>query len=115
MAELDVKERQAGDVTILDLSGSVRIGEGAIAMREAVRRLADGGKKNVLLNLSGVNYMDSSGVGELIANYTTLKRDGGHLKLLNLTDKIQNLLVITKLLTVFDTYDNEAEALSSFK
>ncbi len=115
MAELDVKERQAGDVTILDMSGSVRIGEGAIAMRDAVRRLASDGKKNVLLNLSGVSYMDSSGVGELIANYTTLRRDGGQLKLLNLTDKIQNLLVITKLLTVFDTFDNEAEALSSFK
>ena len=115
MAELDVKERQAGDVTILDMSGSIRIGEGAIAMRDAVRHLVNDGKKNVLLNLRGVNYMDSSGVGELIANYTTLRRDGGQLKLLNLTDKIQNLLVITKLLTVFDAYDNEAEALSSFK
>lgn len=115
MAELDVKERQAGDVTILDMSGSIRLGEGAIAMRDAVRRLVSDGKKNVLLNLNGVNYMDSSGVGELIANYTTLRREGGQLKLLNLTDKIQNLLVITKLLTVFDAYDNEAEALSSFK
>lgn len=115
MAELEVKERQAGDVTILDMTGSVRIGEGSIAMRDAVRRLASDGKKNVLLNLSGVSYMDSTGVGELIANYTTLRREGGQLKLLNLTEKIQNLLVITKLLTVFDTYDNEAEALSSFK
>jgi anti-sigma B factor antagonist len=115
MAELEVKERQAGDVTILDMTGSVRIGEGSIAMRDAVRRLSSDGKKNVLLNLSGVNYMDSTGVGELIANYTTLRREGGQLKLLNLTDKIQNLLVITKLLTVFDTFDNEAEALSSFK
>lgn len=115
MAELDVKERQAGDVTILDLSGAIRIGEGAIDLRDNVKRLASDGKKNVLLNLGGVNYMDSSGVGELIANYTTLRREGGQLKLLNLTEKIQNLLVITKLLTVFDTYDNEAEALSSFK
>jgi anti-sigma B factor antagonist len=115
MAELDVKERQAGDVTILDMSGAVRIGEGSIAMRDAVRRLVNDGKRKVLLNLGGVNYMDSSGVGELIANYTTLKREGGQLKLLNLTDKIQSLLVITKLLTVFDAYDNEAEALSSFK
>jgi anti-sigma B factor antagonist len=115
MAELDVSERQAGDVTILDLSGSIRIGEGAVALREAVKKLAAEGKKNVLLNLGGVNYMDSSGVGELIANYTTLSRDGGQLKLLNLTDKIQNLLVITKLLTVFDAFDNEAEALGSFK
>lgn len=115
MAELDVKERQAGDVTILDMSGAVRIGEGSVAMRDAVRRLVNDGKRKVLLNLGGVNYMDSSGVGELIANYTTLKREGGQLKLLNLTDKIQSLLVITKLLTVFDAYDNEAEALSSFK
>jgi anti-sigma B factor antagonist len=115
MAELDVKERQAGDVTILDLNGSIRIGEGSVALREAVRRLVNDGKKKVLLNLGGVNYMDSSGVGELIANYTTLRREGGQLKLLSLTEKIQNLLVITKLLTVFDAYDNEAEALSSFK
>jgi anti-sigma B factor antagonist len=115
MAELDVKERQAGDVTILDMNGSIRIGEGAIALRDEVRKLVGQGKKKVLLNLGGVGYMDSSGVGELIANYTTLSRDGGQLKLLNLTEKIQNLLVITKLLTVFDTYDNEAEALSSFK
>jgi anti-sigma B factor antagonist len=115
MAELDVKERQAGDVTILDLSGDVRIGEGAISLRDSIRNLADQGKKNVLLNLAGVKYMDSTGVGELIANYTTIKRQGGHLKLLNLTDRIQNLLVITKLLTVFDSYDNEAEALKSFQ
>jgi anti-sigma B factor antagonist len=115
MAELDVKERQAGDVTILDLSGDVRIGEGAISLRDSIRNLADQGKKNVLLNLAGVKYMDSTGVGELIANYTTVKRQGGQLKLLNLTDRIQNLLVITKLLTVFDSYDNEADALKSFQ
>ena len=115
MAELDVIERQAGDVTILDMTGEVRIGEGAISLRDSIRILADQGKKKVLLNLAGVKYMDSSGVGELIANYTTVKRQGGQLKLLNLTDRIQNLLVITKLLTVFDSYDNEAEALKSFQ
>jgi anti-sigma B factor antagonist len=115
MAELDVKERQAGDVTILDLSGEVRIGEGSISLRDSIRNLADQNKKKVLLNLAGVKYMDSSGVGELIANYTTITRGGGQLKLLNLTDRIQNLLVITKLLTVFDSYDNEAEALKSFQ
>jgi anti-sigma B factor antagonist len=114
MAELDVKERQAGDVTILDLNGEVRIGDASVALREAIRKLVDGGKTKVLLNLGGVKYMDSTGIGELIANYTTLKRKGGHLKLLNLTERIQNLLVITKLLTVFDAYDNEAEALKSF-
>jgi len=115
MAELDLKERQAGDVTILDLSGSVRMGEGSVQLRDSIRHLVDQGKKKVLLNLAGVKYIDSSGIGELIANYTTISRQGGQLKLLNLTDKIQNLLVITKLLTVFDAYDNEAEALQSFQ
>ena len=79
MAELDVKERQAGDVTILDLSGEVRIGEGSISLRDSIRKLADEGKKNVLLNLAGVNYIDSNGLGELIANYTTITRQGGQL------------------------------------
>jgi len=114
MAELDVKERQAGDVTILDLRGEVRIGEGSIALRDAIRQLADAGKKKLLLNLAGVSYIDSSGIGELIANYTTVSRQGGQLKLLKLTDRVQNLLVITKLLTVFDAYEDEAEALKSF-
>jgi anti-sigma B factor antagonist len=115
MAELDLKERQAGDVTILDLSGEVRIGEGSIFLRDSIRKLGDEGKKKVLLNLAGVKYIDSSGIGELIANYTTISRQGGQLKLLKLTDRIQNLLVITKLLTVFDAYEDEAEALKSFQ
>ena len=115
MAELDVRERQAGDVTILDMSGEVRIGEGSIALRDAIRKLSSEGKKKLLLNLGGVNYVDSSGIGELIANYTTVSRQGGQLKLLNLTDRIQNLLVITKLLTVFDVYEDEATALKSFE
>ena len=115
MAELDVNERQAGDVTILDLTGEVRLGDSSVALRDSVRQLADAGKKKVLLNLAGVKYIDSSGIGELIANYTTVSRQGGQLKLLNLTDRIQNLLVITKLLTVFDSYDDEAEALKSFQ
>lgn len=115
MAELDVKQRQAGDVTILDLSGAVRMGDGAVALRNAIRSLIDQGNKKILLNLSGVKNIDSSGIGELIANYTTLSRDGGQLKLLKLTDKIRDLLVITKLLTVFDSYDDEAEALNTFK
>ena len=115
MAELEVKERQAGDVTILDMSGSVRMGEGSIALRNAIRGLVEQGKKKILLNLGGVKNVDSSGIGELIANFTTVRREGGQLKLLNLTEKIQNLLVITKLLTVFDAYDSEADALNSFE
>ena len=115
MAELDVKQRQAGDVTILDLNGSVRMGDGAVSLRNSIRGLIEKGNKKILLNLSGVKHIDSSGIGELIANYTTLSRDGGQLKLLKLTDKIRDLLVITKLLTVFDAYDDEAEALNTFK
>jgi anti-sigma B factor antagonist len=115
MAELDVSERQAGDVTILDLSGEVRIGDSSVALRNSIRKLADTGKTKVLLNLAGVKYIDSTGIGELIANYTTVTRQGGQLKLLKLTDRIQNLLVITKLLTVFDSFEDEAEALRSFQ
>lgn len=115
MAELDVRERQSGDVTILDLSGSIRMGEGCVSLRNAIRGLAEGGKKKILLNLASVKNVDSSGIGELIANYTSLTRDGGQLKLLNLTEKIRDLLVITKLLTVFDAYESEQEGLESFK
>src|SRR4030095_8782045 len=115
MAELEVKHGQAGDVTILDMHGAVRIGEGSIDLRDAIRRLAEQGKKKMLLNLAGVNYVDSSGIGEVIANNTTVTPQGGQLKRLNLTDRMQNLLVITKLLTVFDSFDNESEALKSFE
>ncbi|HZI20046.1 MAG TPA: STAS domain-containing protein [Pyrinomonadaceae bacterium] len=115
MAELNIKERQAGDVTILDLEGKITIGEGSVSLRSAIRRLIDEGKKKILLNLAGVSYVDSSGIGELVSSYTTINREGGQLKLLNLTQKIQDLLAITKLLTVFDTYDEEAAALNSFK
>ena len=115
MAELDLNERQAGDVTILDLSGSVRMGEGAVALRNSIRGLIDGGKKKILLNLAKVGYIDSSGIGELVSSYTAINKEGGQLKLLNLTQKLQDLLTITKLLTVFDVYDSEEEALASFK
>ena len=115
MAQLNINQRQAGDVAVLDLDGEVRIGDSSTALRTAIRNLVGGGNKKILLNLAGVKYIDSSGIGELIANYTTVGRGGGQLKLLNLTDKVQDLLVITKLLTVFDVYDNEADALSSFK
>jgi anti-sigma B factor antagonist len=115
MAQLNIKKRQAGDVAILDLDGEVRIGDTATSLRSAMRDLVASGTQKILLNLGGVKYIDSSGIGELIANYTTVGRTGGQLKLLNLTEKVQDLLVITKLLTVFDVYDNEADALASFK
>lgn len=115
MAQLNIKQRQAGDVTILDLDGEVRIGDSATALRSSIRDRVSAGSNKILLNLGGVKYIDSSGIGELIANYTTVGRTGGQLKLLNLTEKVQDLLVITKLLTVFDVYDNEGDALASFK
>jgi anti-sigma B factor antagonist len=115
MAELNINERQAGDVTVLDMSGKITIGEGSVALRTAVRRLLEEGKKRILLNLAGISYVDSSGIGELVSSYTAINKEGGQLKLLNLTQKIQDLLTITKLLTVFDVYDSEAEALNSFK
>lgn len=114
MAQFTIKERPAGDVTILDLSGKITIGEGSVQLREAVRSLLDQGKKKILLNLGDVSYVDSSGIGELVSSYTTTNNTGGQLKLLNLTKKIKDLLMITKLLTVFQTYDNEAEAVASF-
>ena len=114
MADINISERQAGDVTILDLEGKVTIGEGSVALRGAIRRLLGEGKTKILLNLANVGYIDSSGIGELVSSFTAVNKEGGTLKLLNLTQKIQDLLAITKLLTVFDTFDDEASALSSF-
>src|SRR6266403_4403061 len=115
MSELNIRERQAGDVTVLDMDGRITIGEGSVALRGAVRRLLEEGKKHILLNLAGVGYIDSSGIGELVSSFTAINKDGGQLKLLNLTQKLRDLLTITKLLTVFDVYESEADALNSYK
>lgn len=115
MADITITERKAGDVTILDLEGKVTIGEGSVALRNAIRRLLGEGKSKILLNLGGVGYIDSSGIGELVSSFTAVNKEGGTLKLLNLTQKIQDLLAITKLLTVFDVFDSEGDALSSFQ
>ncbi len=114
MSDINITERQAGDVAILDLSGKVTIGEGSVALRTAIRKLLGEGKNKILLNLAGVGYIDSSGIGELVSSFTAVKKEGGTLKLLKLTQKIQDLLAITKLLTVFDVFDEESEALSSY-
>ncbi len=114
MAQLTIKERRAGDVTVLDLSGKITIGEGSVQLREAVHKLLDADQKKILLNLGDVAYVDSSGIGELVSSYTTTSNKGGQLKLLNLTKKIQDLLMITKLLTVFETFDKEDEGIASF-
>ena len=115
MAQLTITERPAGDVTILDLSGKITIGEGSVQLRESVRRLLDEGKKKILLNLGDISYVDSSGIGELVSSYTTTNNNGGQLKLLNLTKKIRDLLMITKLLTVFETFDSEEAAVKGYK
>ena len=111
---MKIVERKVEDVTILDLHGKILIGEGDDALRDAVTRLVDGGRTRLLLNLADVPYVDSAGLGEIVRCYTTVSRKGGKLKLLNLTKKIQDLLAITKLLTVFETYDSEDEAVRSF-
>jgi anti-sigma B factor antagonist len=115
MAELNISERRVGDLTILDMDGKITIGEGSVALRTAIRRLLEEGKKKILLNLARVGYIDSSGIGELVSSYTAINKESGELKLLNLTQKLQDLLTITKLLTVFDVYESEEEALASFK
>jgi anti-sigma B factor antagonist len=115
MAELNINERQAGDVTVLDMSWKNHNRRGKCGAPHCRPRLLEEGKKRILLNLAAVSYIDSSGIGELVSSYTAIGKDGGQLKLLNLTQKLQDLLTITKLLTVFDVYDNEAEALNSFK
>ena len=108
------KTREVGGVTIVDLSGKITLGEGGITLREEVRKLVGEGQKKIVLNLAEVNYIDSSGLGELVSAYTAVKNAGGELKLLNLTSKVRDLLVITKLVTVFDVKDDEAAAVSSF-
>lgn len=111
---MKIQERQVGDVTVLDLSGKIMIGEGDDLLRDTVTRLVDGGKTKLVLNLGEVPYVDSAGLGEIVRCYTTVSRKGGRLKLLNLTKKIKDLLSITKLLTVFETFDSEDEAVKSF-
>ncbi|HWX24997.1 MAG TPA: STAS domain-containing protein [Vicinamibacteria bacterium] len=111
---MKIVERHVGDVVILDLHGKILIGEGEDALRDAVTRLVDSGKKKILLNLAEVPYVDSAGLGEIVRCYTTVSRQKGSLKLINLTKKIKDLLSITKLLTVFETYDSEEEAVKSF-
>jgi anti-sigma B factor antagonist len=111
---MKITTRQVDGVTILDLSGRITLGEGSVQLRDAVRDLLAKGSKLILLNLADVNYIDSSGIGELVSAYTTVRNQGGELKLLNLTKKVHDLLQITKLYTVFDVKDDEASAIASF-
>lgn len=107
--------RQVGNVTVLDMDGNIRIGDSTVALKEAIRGLLAEGKNQILLNLARVAYIDSLGLGELISIHITLKKNGGQIKLLHLTQRLRELMTITKLLTVFDVYEDEAEALDSFR
>ena len=111
---MQIEERVVGDVTILDLKGKMTLGEGDELLKDKINSLILQNRKRLLLNLEGVPYIDSAGLGEVVRTYTTVSRQGGKLKLLHLTKRIQDLLSITKLLTVFETYDSEPEALKSF-
>ena len=114
VVNLYINQRRVGEVTVLDLKGRVRIGGGTVQLHKAIRCLVDEGKTQILLNLSDVTHIDSSGLGELISSHISVTNHGGTIKLAHLTERLQELMVITKLLTVFDVYDDEAKALATF-
>jgi anti-sigma B factor antagonist len=111
---MKVSNRQVDGVTVVDMSGRITLGEGSVILRDTIRDLVGKGQKKILLNLGDVTYIDSSGIGELVSAFTAVRREGGELKLLNLTKKVHDLLQITKLYTVFDIKDDEAGAIKSF-
>ena len=113
---MHISERTVGDVVIVDLSGKVTLGDGGdVVLKDKMQSLLQQGRKNVLLNLGEVSYVDSAGLGQIVQSYATIMKNGGSLKLLNVTKRIKDLLSITKLLTVFETYEAEGEAVNSFK
>jgi anti-sigma B factor antagonist len=112
---LTIASRQVDGLTILDLRGKITLGEGSVTLRDAIRNLISNGSKSVLVNLGEVTYIDSSGLGELVGAYTSATNKGASLKLLKLTKRVHDLLLITKLYTVFDIYDDEKGAIASFK
>ena len=111
---MQIEERTVGDVLILDVKGRITLGEGDEILKDKVNSLLKQGLKKIVLNLAEVPYIDSAGLGEIVRTYTTVSRQGGSLKLLSLTKRITDLLAITKLLTVFETYESENDAVQSF-
>ena len=109
-----INVRQNGDVCLVDVAGKITLGDGSVAIREAVKKLVADGTKKIVLNLGDVTYIDSSGIGELVSAFTSVSNNGGNLKLLNLTKRVQDLLQITKLYTVFEVFNEEAAAVASF-
>jgi anti-sigma B factor antagonist len=114
MSNLNITERRNDLIVILDLEGNIRLGDGSAELHEALRLLVEKGNRKILINLADVSHIDSSGLGELVSAYTTLRNAGGELKLLNLSNRVHELMTMTKLLTVFDVYENEPEAIQSF-
>ena len=112
---MQISERASGSVTVLDLSGKITLGDDGTLLKDKLHSLLHQGRKHLLLNLGQVQYVDSAGLGALVSAYTTVTREGGSLKLLNVTKKLQDLLSITKLLTVFETFESEDEAVRSYK
>jgi len=115
MAVLYATNREVDVITIVDLSGRISLGEGSALLRKTVRDLLENGQTKILLNLGDVNYIDSSGIGELVSGFTAVRSREGQLKLLNLTKKVHDLLQITKLFTVFEVYSDEGTAVESFR
>ena len=111
---MQIEERIVDDVTILDLKGKMTLGEGDELLKDKINSLVSQGHKKIVLNLEAVPYIDSAGLGEIVRTYTSISRQGGKLKLLNVSKRIQDLLVITKLITIFDSYEDEKEAVASF-
>ncbi|MGP0074751.1 MAG: STAS domain-containing protein [Bryobacteraceae bacterium] len=109
-----MSSRQVGDVTVVDATGRITLGEGASVFRDMIRDLAAKGNKKILVNLADVSYIDSSGIGEMVSSFTTVTNHGGQLKLLSLTKRVKDLLQITKLYTVFEVFEDESSAVRSF-
>lgn len=115
MSALIATTREVGPITVVDLSGRIALGEGSALLRKTIRELLEDGNTKIILNLGDINYIDSSGIGELVSGFTAVRSRQGELKLLNLTRKVKDLLQITKLFTVFEVYTEEGEAVRSFK
>jgi anti-sigma B factor antagonist len=115
MSELNISTRQVDNVTILDLSGRIALGDSSATLHQTLKNIAAEGKRQVLIDLDGVTGIDSSGLGSLIAGYATLEKNDGELKLVNLSDRVTELMTITKLVTVFEIFDNESDAVASFE
>jgi anti-sigma B factor antagonist len=115
MANFNINERSIGDVAVLDMDGQLRTAGSGAALTDTIRRLLDEGRNRIILNLSGVAGTDADGLGDLLASHNAVNKQGGQIKLLHLTHRVRELMMHTRLLSVFDIYENESAALDSFK